>query len=46
MNPKRIYQLANLSSAVYRIAYTTMLLYWLARTRRPQQTPEPSRRYH
>lgn len=46
MNAKRIYQLAHLSHAVYRIAYTSMLLYWLFKSRTPQPPESSPRRYH
>lgn len=49
MNSKRIHQFADLSNSLYRICYTSMLLYYLFRRKNsdpPPLPPDTRRTYH
>lgn len=46
MNLRHIHQIAHLSTSVYRIAYTTVMLYWLFKRREPPPMVNPPDRYH
>lgn len=48
MNPKHIHNIANLSGSIYKIVYTSMLLYYLMRRKAADPLPPPPepRRYH